>query len=354
MIAERTQSFVVTGAWVLLCSGAAQAENAEIQAFKDWRVACDNVRLCTALGFTEARGTGPYLWLQRGGTPQDPPTVLVGLGWGEAAEAVQKGATARLRIEGRGSRSDFGAVVDEEPEGGALLVRMPDPSREQAFVEALKNGERIAITAGGKVIGTVSLAGSSASLRWMDDQQGRAGSVTALVARGPAPISALRQPPAEPVIKLVKPRGGEGPTALPKALLNRADVQACIEENADPGGDFSPPQVDRLSEREHLWGVPCGRGAYNFRYRYIIAGRHGSNARSPGLAGYEDTLTNSGLGEDGILGAFNKGRGLGDCGDEAAWAWDGRTFQMIRHTFLDDCQGVPSSLWPRLWTAETE
>ena len=321
-------------------------------------MACDNVHLCTAFGFAagdDAGGPGLYLRLQRGGAPEDSATVLIGLGWGEAAESIQEGKRARLRIEGGGAPAEFAGVTDDEPESGAMLVRISDPATEQRFVAALKNGTRAAVSVEGKGLGAISLSGSSAALRWMDDRQGRAGGVTALVAKGPAPRSAMARPPAEPVVRLVKPLGGgDLPTRLPMALLNRADVQQCMEDNTDPERLFSELEVNRLSRTEYLWGIPCGRGAYNFSHRYIVAGRDGSNARSPGLTDYDDTLVNGGLGEDGVLGAFNKGRGLGDCGDETAWAWDGRHFNLVRQAQMDDCQGVPSSLWPRLWTARTQ
>lgn len=341
-------------------SALAQIRGESTASFKDWRVACDNVHLCTAFGFAvgnDEGGAGPYLRLQRGGALEDSATVLIGLGWGEEAEGIPEGQQARLRIEGAGAPAEFTGVIDDEPESGAMLVRISDPALEQRFVETLKDGTRVAVSFADKDLGAISLSGSSAGLRWIDDRQGRTGGVTALVATGPASPSAMAHPPAEPVVRLVKPLGDDGelPTQLPKALLNRTDVRQCIEENANPEREFSErPQVDRLSRTEYLWGIPCGRGAYNFSYRYIIAGRDGSNARSPGLSGYDDTLVNGGLGEDGVLGAFAKGRGPGDCGDETAWAWDGRRFNLVRRAQMDDCVGVPSSLWPRLWTARTQ
>ncbi len=60
------------------------------------------------------------------------------------------------------------------------------------------------------------------------------------------------------------------------------------------------------------------------------------------MTDYDDTLVNSGFGEDGVLGAFSKGRGLGDCGDATEWAWNGRRFNLVRRAFMDDCLGVPS------------
>ena len=73
------------------------------------------------------------------------------------------------------------------------------------------------------------------------------------------------------MVRLVKPRAATPADPVADGLADCADVQQCIEDNADPEREFSGPQVDRLSRTEYLWGIPCGRGAYNFSYRYIVA-----------------------------------------------------------------------------------
>ena len=52
-----------------------------------------------------------------------------------------------------------------------------------------------------------------------------------------------------------------------------------------------------------------------------------------------------------ILGSFAKGRGLGDCGDEAQWIWDGRAFQILSMRVMPVCRGVPGDDWPVLYQA---
>lgn len=315
--------------------------------FKDWTVACDNVRSCTALGFAaEDYGGGPFLWIQRDGG-QAAAKVLLGLGWSEEAEATPKGAVATLRVIGSRGERAFKGVVDED-DMEARVVRLSSPADEARLIAALRDGDRVAVTAGGRALGEVSLAGSSAALRWMDDRQGRAGTTSALVATGPAAFTG--QAPAAPVVRRVKTVGEESEVpVLPPALARRADVKACAEDQSDPGGDFGKPTRHALGASEYLWAIPCGRGAYNFSSLYIIAGKDGANARSPGL-GEDDILTNGGFG-DGLIAAFSKGRGLGDCGEAVQYAWDGKRFNLVERLALGECRGVPMGLWPRYWTA---
>ena len=331
----------------------------ESQKLRDWWVVCDNVRTCTAMGFQTGEirfGAGPYVWLRRAPGPDAELEVAVGLGWADMENGAAAGERARLRVEGRTPR-DFDGVVTQNEDTGVLLVRFRG-ERALALVAAMTDGERITVTSAGKPMGQISLSGSSASLRFIDDRQGRAGGVTALVAKGPKPASAVPAAPPLPVVRLapaVAQDDGEDGLALPPALARLHEVKQCIEDNADEDGGFSNVGRQRLSQTEYLWAVPCGRGAYNFSSRYFIAARDGSSPRSAGLEGYDDTLVNGGYDpESRTLQAFSKGRGIGDCGDESEWGWDGRRFRLIRRTFMDECLGVPSEMWPTFYQARTE
>lgn len=139
---------------------------------------------------------------------------------------------------------------------------------------------------------------------------------------------------------------------FPAAIARRADVKACGEEQGDFNPDARPEAVARLSQTEYLWSVPCGQGAYNYSALYIVAGKDGSNARRPGF-GEDDTLVNGGFDPDTrIFGAFNKGRGPGDCGQQDEFVWDGRAFRPIRRIEMNDCRGVPWDDWLVTWRAQ--
>jgi hypothetical protein len=51
------------------------------------------------------------------------------------------------------------------------------------------------------------------------------------------------------------------------------------------------------------------------------------------------------------LHEYNKGRGLGDCGTRAEYAWDGERFRLVRQEEMDECRGSLS--WLTTWRAET-
>ena len=46
---------------------------------------------------------------------------------------------------------------------------------------------------------------------------------------------------------------------------------------------------------------------------------------------------------------FDKGRGLGDCGDLATWRFTGSEFQLASFASLDRCGGATSDYWPTYW-----
>ncbi len=52
-----------------------------------------------------------------------------------------------------------------------------------------------------------------------------------------------------------------------------------------------------------------------------------------------------------VLSSFARGRGLGDCGVIADWAWDGGGFRLLGYTVMEECRGVPVDDWPVLYRA---
>jgi len=335
-----------------LTAGAALSAPNPTGSFKDWRAACDNVGDCMAVGFTQGEyAVGPYAVVTQRGGPDAPPGVSIVLtsaddeaGEGAEVTLTVKGGLRPFSFTGRAASGadDASAHLDLEGTGATGLIA------------AMANGATIDVTVDGKPWGAVSLSGSSAALRWIDDRQGRAGGVTALIAKGPRPASAV--PAARPVPVVLRAAAVSQdnlPADFPAALEARADVKACAEEQADPNGDFGSATAEaRLSADEYLWSVPCGRGAYNFTSFYLIAHADGSGARSPGI-GKDDTAVNGGYDAEGrLLGAFDKGRGFGDCGEADTWAWDGRRFQLIHHAEMDECRAVSSGDWLVTWQAE--
>jgi hypothetical protein len=51
------------------------------------------------------------------------------------------------------------------------------------------------------------------------------------------------------------------------------------------------------------------------------------------------------------LSSLALGRGVGDCGVAAEWAWDGKAFRLMRAIMMSSCRGVPVEDWPVLFRA---
>jgi hypothetical protein len=208
---------------------------------------------------------------------------------------------------------------------------------------------------------TLSLDGASAALLWVDDEQQRVGTVTALAKKGPKPASSISPVPALPVIQATAPTA-EVPQTLPKAVLDLARTGDCADAM-----DQIEPIVADLGGGRRLYGALCGSGAYNFSAQFWMAAPSGAPERAsfvlpPALASSDDE--GGGIEEQGILvnpsfddktmtlSAFAKGRGIADCGVEEAWVWDGEAFRLSFYALMTDCQGVPSGDWPVLYRAE--
>jgi hypothetical protein len=52
------------------------------------------------------------------------------------------------------------------------------------------------------------------------------------------------------------------------------------------------------------------------------------------------------------LTSFAKARGLGDCGSNQTWVWDGQAFQLLSETDMPQCRGAPPDDWPSRYVAK--
>jgi len=117
-----------------------------------------------------------------------------------------------------------------------------------------------------------------------------------------------------------------------------------------------------LGPDQLLWEVPCDAGAYNLISLYMLGNAAGTRfvpAVIEGNTGWENQsvpsaqLVNASY-DPGTrqLSAFNKGRGLGDCGSSEAWMWDGRRFARLDETVMGECEGVTSEHWINIFHAQ--
>lgn len=323
-----------------------------LRTFGDWAVACDNVRRCamTSLG------------------------AEFGIDWPKVAMTVTRTPGPR-----GGFALTIQALDDHSPPSGAVsidghrlsLAGGRTGSAAAAIVAAMANGRSLAIESGPRTLSTVSLSGAAAALRYVDAEQGRAGTVTAVMARGDAPASRVPAAPPLPVVRMVTP-GGQ-PAAIDPPTLKRLRQQAgcAMDLSADHPAGTMPPEAHALGGDRTLLIVPCSMGAYNLLSALFVSrGGDWVPVAVDAPIGFAETgaegdgpvpeLVNAEW-KDGMLTGYAKGRGLGDCGLSQTLAWDGARLRLTEQREMRECRGNPHLLttwrtqlvWERSARAET-
>jgi hypothetical protein len=326
---------------------AGQAQAAGTKAVKDWLGVCANTGACTAFGFGGGDDTpGPYLMIRRNAGPAAAVEVTLVNDAGD----TQPAADWTLTLDGH-PIPGVGPVHAAGSESGA---RARFGARTAAaLIAALRNGRSLAFSAGGEDVGQISLAGSAAILLWVDDQQGRVDTVTALAKPGGKPASAVPPPAPAPLIRAAPPVSQKGvPDHAPKGMTK--GIADCDAEAETPD-----EVVARLAPGVMLWGPQCTSGAYNAVNVFFVGDEHAKGLKrikfpEPPGAGQasDDEPFNAAFNPNTqTLSSFSKTRGIGDCGEQASWVWDGRAFQLISDQVMDACRGVPSDDWPPLFVS---
>ena len=335
---------------------AAAADRAgELKTFRDWVIGCDNTLSCTALGLAPSDGAGSaFVKIARVGGPAATPEVSVVV----YAETTPAAPRLRLRLDGGKGPGLPSDVLAAEFDGQFARARLTGADAAAVIAALLPaKGLTVELLDGTQSLSSspVSLSGSSASLRYMDAEQGRAGGVTALVATGSAAAGKVPAAPAAPLVTAeamseLNPRPKRRPAGIPAANAEDCPIDTTEVAVSLPGG-------------RTLWGTCISAGAYNFTYDFWVAGNgkpQPARFEVPGAGavmsmGEDDdygALTNPGVSEDGmVLSAFAKGRGIGDCGSLGEWAFDGEGFRALTYAAMGTCMGVPPDDWPVLWTA---
>lgn len=318
----------------LLAAMQAPREQGETRTFGDWAVACDNVKSCemTSLFPEEGDIDAPQMSIERAPGPDG--------GWTVELMPLVAAKGLRLRIEGGAATSWTGEKFTGRDAA--------------AIVAGIVNGSGAVVTdPAGKASGTVSLAGTSAALRFIDAEQGRAGTITAAVARGTKPASAV--PAARPLPRITYrlPSGAPQPYSA-ETYAGMWKQSGC----SDSYETYNRPKIDShaLGGGRTLVLIPCGSGAYNFSsVPYVLVDGKATVARFdvvPSWTGLEGiaTLVNASFDpKTGELVSAAKGRGLGDCGDMETYVWDGEMFRLIEARTMGACRG--SVNWLTVWRA---
>jgi uncharacterized protein DUF1176 len=341
------KAWLLATAAALAMAGAAHAAGSK--TVKDWTAVCNNLGDCVAFGFSEeGADTDAYLKIDRQAGAAAQPQVAIVFDSGDK----QPAQTWTLSLDGK-PIAGLGLVHAAGGENGAR-ASLTGAAAEQ-LIAALRNGAALQLEAGDKSLEEVSLAGSAAVLLWIDDQQGRVGTVTALSRRGAAPASSVHPRLSAPLVRAAALVSQAGlPQHAPRSLIK--GVQDC---DFDASSGEPDDTIARLSPGVVLWGLECQMAAYNEVSVFFSGDEHAGHLKRvsfpepPGARqASEGELMNVGFAAPTqTLSAFAKARGIADCGSTEAWVWDGKAFQMASSQVMPECRGVPPDDWPSLFVS---
>lgn len=307
-------------------------EPTEPQTFRDWVVSCDNGLACRAVALApdDVVEPGLMLVLDRDAGPDATPVLRF----------TGRDLAAPLAVSIDGTELATGGEASED------AVRF-EGDAAAGIAARLGNGRTLTVADGkGKHVGTVSLSGAAAALRWIDARQGRAGTTGALVARGDKPDTAPA--PALPVIRAA-PLRGEAALLDPARVAAMRAKAGCTTER-----DLGQPQAKSLGDRT-LVLLPCDSGAYNLMLA-VFTVRDGTHTPArfdapSGMSPEDSPVQNvvDGTFENGVLTSFARGRGLGDCGIRQQFVWDGTRFRLSAQEEMPECRG--STIYLPTWRA---
>lgn len=228
------------------------------------------------------------------------------------------------------------------------------------LVRAIVRGKEAVVADGaGKMLGKISLAGSSAALRYVDAAQYRTATTGALVARGKRKYRKVSPPlPTISVPRLIP--GNDIPDA--SVLVALAEGSSCAEDRIGVTQDAVYGLGVKDGSARALALISCGNGAYNLVSTAFVGTKDAAGKWKFQPAAYDyfgsnfgdkadlKLIVNAGWdAEKQTLSTFSKSRGIGDCGRSADYVWDGNMFRLIHARSMEECQG--SVDWITVWRA---
>ena len=216
---------------------------------------------------------------------------------------------------------------------------------------------------------SVSLSGLNAALLYIDDHQQRLDTPDAWARRGERDAAAVPAAPALPV--LASPAAAPPPLPDVDAMRLMRSVRESqatalrAQECNETGGEFDVSRQDTaypLDADHALVFVTCYSGAYQGSSLVFRAARDGSDVTRLTLPAPKFSDDSVDPREDfdllvspdfdpasGTLAQYAKGRGIGDCGYQATWQFDGQAFQLSHYAQMQQCGGLTVDDWPVLW-----
>lgn len=326
-------------AWPAVAAGT-------LREFGKWRVACDNAGHCAAFGTPSEDPAEPRAGLRISRDSGHDARIRISFDGKDplAKETVWLGAKP---FSNRAAKSGSQAASGNE----AAL----------ALVSGMLDATTFALAEKPDPDETISLTGLKAALLYIDDVQGRVGSRNAFVARGDKSaarkfagyplVKAARLPGADPA-DAADPAAGNNPSSAgDKAVMQfhqrRADKKVCHVDMNGEDGERKPGDWHPLGPSLMLAEVYCWRAAYQTGSVYYL---YDSKSGAVRPAPFEQLDPESGrltIGplqsvtspdfSQGAIHSMHKLRGVGGCGEQTGWTWDGKVFRLTHQAIKFDC-----------------
>lgn len=341
-----------------LVSGAATAQAAPAsKTFRDWVVGCDNLRACTAMSLpAEMAEQTAMLRLTRPAGPEGALAAEVKI----RAEKLKAPLSVAMTVDGvafpNSGKRWAASGADEETARIELST-----AEAEALIGLARKASKVVVTIADRRF-EVSLSGSVAALLWMDEQQGRLNTTSALIRKGGG--TSVPAAPTLPAITAKVPTAPASPEKTAQTLaaslrqqLKRTEPDACDDR---PEGFAEGDRVWPLGGALRLVGLLCSAGAYNLTSGFwLVSGGEVATARKavfPQLDGGSDNmLVNAEFSpQDGRLSYFAKARGIGDCGANGSYAWTGSGFVLTEFSEMGECRGIMPDDWITLFRSDVK
>lgn len=332
-----------------LLPGLADAATPDPKTFRDWMAGCDNVKTCAAVSLpAEAADPIAYLRLERPAGPDATASLRLRLrgDWKTPPRTVQ------LKLDGAAFPAGGKPLaVTADADLATLIFSATDTA---ALIEAARKATKLTVTTSG-LTGSVSLAGSVAALLWIDEQQGRLNTHSALIRKGAATAVPAATPlpviVATPASGALSEKDGKALAARLRKQIGQRDADLCEDDEMLVAADEAWP----LDGERRLVGLGCSRGAYNLTLGFWTVELSNVDAAKSvvlpqGDGDAKNMLTNADFDpKTGGLSFFAKGRGLGDCGVAGSYAWTGSGFVQTALSMMGECRGIAPDDWITLY-----
>lgn len=350
---------------LVLPIGYAAAQSAPL-TYRDWSVTCNNIKTCMAYSVSSRSEGGlvsrprglsddvqaGWMTIERAAGPTSTPRILLSRP-DLSSNSIPSDAEIRL-LDTSGRLVERGIFAATMGSTGAIEIA---PSLNASFISVARGASHAVLVVGPvkRKVFFVSLSGLVASGRAIDAHQGRTGTTNALIDIGRRSASSVPAAAARPILtaQSFTKRAGVRPPAAVMALRTAACDDA---ERLDAGG--TNIEAFNLDRGRILWSVPCGAGAYNmWNQLYIQAPRTGivmAHFTGKPVGDSEEAIgiVNASINPaKGMITAFDKGRGLGDCGSAETYVWTGTDFALAELSEMVPCGGIISDFWPSVFTS---